>query len=320
MRSSLIIAVCSLIVAACKSGTSPNNQTHATHPAGNGGLQIIGLTGRPFGIRVTSTGDVLATEQDANQMVRVDSLGGHAVNVGVGLDPGDVIVNSAGTTAFVSGFNDGTVDVVDLGTNHVTKTIQVSPSNAYRLALSKDGSSLYVTSPDGHLYTVSTSALSVTGSVSLNASQGMTLNHAGTELYVSSTSGTVWRLDLPGLTTGRSTSLPCTGQDVALPNDDSELYVACENGTVTILDPTTLATKTTITLAGTAPFGLAVTPDAAQIYVASGATHNLTILDRIAHSVVKTVPLNGLPRRIAFNAFGDKAYIANEGNWIDVIE
>jgi YVTN family beta-propeller protein len=87
-----------------------------------------------------------------------------------------------------------------------------------------------------------------------------------------------------------------------------------------ILDPTTLATKTTIPLSEAAPFGLGVTPDDAQIYVASAQTRNLTIIDRTSRSVVKTLMLNGVPRRIAFNTTGTKAYIANEGNWVDVIQ
>jgi hypothetical protein len=30
--------------------------------------------------------------------------------------------------------------------------------------------------------------------------------------------------------------------------------------------------------------------------------------------------LDGIPRRVAFNNFGNKAYISNEGGWVDVIE
>ena len=326
MRSSSIVFLhlsCCLILA-CKSGTGPDTNkpavpNNATHPAGSAAAQIIGLGGRPFGVYVTASGDVLVTEQDLNQAVHVDSLGGKAANIPVGLDPGDVVATSTGT-AFVSGFNDGTLAVVNLSNNTVTKTVRVSQSNAYRLVLSKDESLLYITSTDGHIYTLNTSTRSVTGSLSLNASQSLALNHAGTELYASTTSGTVWRLDLPGLTTGKSVSLSCATQDVALAIDDSELYVACENGSVMVLDPSTLATKTTITLNGAAPFGLAVTPDNAELYVASARTSNLTIIDRATRAVVKTLPLGGTPRRVAFNRIGNKAYIANEGNWIDVIQ
>jgi YVTN family beta-propeller protein len=323
MRSRIMIvaSIATLQLAGCKSSTSPNGKPNVTHPTGDAATQLIGFGGRPFGLNITSTGDVLVTEQDMNQAVHVDSVGGHAVGVAVGRDPGDVLANAAGTTAFVTGFFDGTLSAVNLATNQVTKTLQVSPSNVYRLALSASGAELYVTSTDGNLYTITTSTLTVEKTLPLPASQGLALNHSGTELYVSSQGGSLWRLDLPGQTTGKSVTLSgCTTQDVALTTDDEELWVACENGTVLILDPTTLETRTTIPLPSAAPFGLAITPDNAQVYVASAQTHNLTIIDRSTHSVVKTLILNGTPRRVAFNKFGNKAYVTNEGNWVDIIE
>ncbi len=310
--------------AACKNGTAPTMNrpgvpTTATHPAGNAAARIIGLGGRPFGLNVTPTGDVLVTEQDLNQVVRVDSLGGRPANIPVGRDPGDVAANSAGT-AFVSGYLDGTLSVVDLSSNAVVRTVFVSRSNAYRLALSKDESLLYITSTDGHLYAMNTASRVVTDSVSLSAFQGLTLNHAGTALYATSITGTVWRLGVPGLAAADSVSLSCATRDVALAIDDSELYVACEDGSVSVLDPISLATKATISLTGAAPFALAVSPDNAQLYVASALTQNLTIIDRATGAVVKTLALSGTPRRVVFDKLGSKAYVSNEGNWIDVIE
>jgi DNA-binding beta-propeller fold protein YncE len=322
MRPSVLssLALLTLVVGCKDSSTTPTPTSRFTHPNGTSDTKIIGLGGRPFGLFVTSGGNVLVTEQDLNLAVRVDSLGGGSATIAVGHDPGDVVANDASTIGYVSGFFDGTVSVVDLGANQVLKTLQVSPSNAYRLVLSKDGTRLYVTSTDGYLYTINTATQTPISSLTLGASQGIAINHAGSELYVTSTSGTVWRLDLPNLTTAKSTSLSCVGQDVALSKDDAEAYLACEDGNVVVLDATTLATKGTIAVPGGAPFGLAVTPDNAQIYVASARTHNLTIIDRASHSIVNTLTLTGTPRRVGFNTLGNKAYVSNEGNWVDVIE
>jgi YVTN family beta-propeller protein len=318
----LLASAC--VVAGCKSGTAPQT-THQggpagpTHPAGNAEVQIIGLGGRPFGLNVAATGGLLVTEQDLNQVVHLDSLGGSPANIAVGRDPGDVVATSAGT-AFVSGYNDGSVSVVDLSTNTILQAVHVSRTNAYRLALSKDESRLYITSADGHLYTMNTASRAVTDSVSLNVFDGLTLDHAGTTLYATAASGTVWRIDAPGLTTARQASLGCAAKDVALATDDSEVYVACEDGSIAVLDPTSLSTKAVISPPGAAPFGLAVSPDNAQLYVASALTHSLTIIDRATRTVVKTLQLAGTPRRVVFNKLGTKAYVSNEGNWIDVIE
>jgi YVTN family beta-propeller protein len=298
--------------------TAPTALPPPLTPRERSGIPIVGLAGRPFGLTVTPTGDLVVTEQDLNQAVHLDSLGRTRASIPVGHDPGDVVVDDAGT-AFVSGFLDGTLSVVDLSSNAVVQTLPVSRSNAYRLALSKDRSLLYVTSTDGHLYTLNMAERAVSGAFPLNASQGLTLNRAG-ELYASSTSGTIWRLDVPRMTAGKFISLDCAAADVALARDDSELYVACEDGHVGVLDPTSLATKAIIPLTGAAPFDLAVSPDNAQLYVVSAQTQRLTIIDRATRAVVKTITLNGIPRRVAFDPRGDKAYVSNEGNWIDVIE
>jgi DNA-binding beta-propeller fold protein YncE len=31
-------------------------------------------------------------------------------------------------------------------------------------------------------------------------------------------------------------------------------------------------------------------------------------------------PVSGYSRRVAFNARGNRAYVANEGNWVEIIE
>lgn len=305
----------------CHDSTGPK-PISTVHPAGTPTAQIAALGGRPFGVRVAGTGDVLVTEQDLNQAVHTDSAGSHMNNIPVGRDPGDVVSNRAGTQAFVSSFFDGTIAFVNLTTNTVQKTVSVSPSNAYRLALSPDESILYVSSTDGNLYTVNTNTQTAGPSKTIGgALQGLTLDHAGHTVFVSSTGGNITRLDASSLAVTKSTTISCAAQDIALPTDDAELYVACEgSGRVMILDPSTLATQDSVVMSGTDPFGLAISPDNAQLYVTSSRLGRLTIVDRASRTVVKTLILTGVPRRVAFNARGDRAYVANEDNWVDIIE
>src|SRR5690348_1997526 len=203
-----------------------------THPRGSSDTRILGLSGRPFGVDVAESGDVFVTEQNLNQVVRIDVSGKVSATIRVGHDPGDVVVLPAANRAFVSGFFDGTVSVVNLSTNKVGRTIRVSPTNAYRLALSPDGARLYLTSTDSHLYVINTGSRRVARSLSLVAAQGLVVDHAGAALFVSATSGVIWRFELPSLTRRISTSLPCHAQDIALAADDREVYVACEDGKV----------------------------------------------------------------------------------------
>ena len=301
--------------------TAPKPRPTGTHPQGTLSTRITGLGGRPFGISVTSTGDILVTEQDLNRIVHLDAKGSLISNLAVGADPRDVVANRAATLAVVSGFNDGTLSFVDLATNTVTTTMHVSSSNAYRLAFSADESLLYVTSTDGHIYAVDPRMHTVVTTKQYNGSlQGLVLNHAGNALYVSSSTGEINRLDPSSLAATGSAHLGCDAQDIAISYDDSELYVACERGSFVTLNASTLSTKSENSVPGEAPFSLVITPDNAQLYVATPAADHVRILDVATGNTVKTLIVTGDPRRIAFSASGDKAYVANEGNWIDVIQ
>ena len=50
------------------------------------------------------------------------------------------------------------------------------------------------------------------------------------------------------------------------------------------------------------------------------AESSLTVVDRVSRTVVTTPILTTMPRRVAFDARGNRDYVANEGNWVDNIE
>jgi YVTN family beta-propeller protein len=242
------------------------------------------------------------------------------VEIAVDTVPLDMITNRAGTRAYVSSLLKGTVSIIDPASNKVTKVVPLAPNNAYRLLLSSDESRLFVTSMDGNLYTLNTGSQTAGASQHLiGVLQGLVSDKAGRSLFVSATSGMIWRLDASTLSPVDSVALNCTAQDLALSGDDAELYVACENATLTVLDAATLATKTTISIPSSDPFGLAVTPDGTQLYVTSPHAGSLTIIDLQSRTIVQTIALTGGPRRVRFNTHGNIAYIVYEGNWVDVI-
>ena len=321
MRRIAILVVLPLLgLAACKGTTDPD-PTQVTHPAGVLTARVSGLTGRPFGIRVSANGAVLVTQQDANSVARF-SLGDlvQGMSIPVGADPGDVVFTHDGKTAFVSNFYDGTVHALDVATGARTRILVVDPANAYRLALSADDSRLYVTSVSGRLYAVDLAGTGAPSSVVLGgALQGIAIGRDGLELVVSSTQGGLWRLNAAtlGVLASRNTGA-FAAQDVALAPDETELYVANENGYVDVLNPSTLQPIRRYALPGMSPFGLAVTPDGAKLYITSPGTGQLGIIDR-ATGMVDIRTVGGMPRRVAFDASGATAVIANEGNWADIV-
>ena len=316
-RFSLVAAAIALLLRA--DGSRPVAE-RPTHPAGSSVSRVTGFSGRPFGVHVTRSGGVIVTAQDVDRIMHLDSSMTPTAYLGVGSDPGDVVANWRGTTAYVSGFHDGTIAVVDLVADSVVSLMKLPSRNAYRLALSPNEKRLFVTTTEGILYALGPDERRVHSTKRLEGSlQGIALDHPGRNVFVSSSAGDIWRLDRVSLRTIGTTHLHCRAQDVVLDRDDVELYVACEEGSVVILDPRTLEIVANLAVPTGSAFGLAVTPDNAQLYVTSPASGDISIFDRASRENVSNLPVKGVPRRVAFNARGDKAFVTNEWNWLNVI-
>ncbi len=70
---------------------------------------------------------------------------------------------------------------------------------------------------------------------------------------------------------------------------------------------------------GTAALSLAVSPDEAVIYVGLLFAGRVVQLDRPTLRVFGSLDTGGKPRRIAFDATGWTAVIANEAGWVDLV-
>jgi YVTN family beta-propeller protein len=320
VRESALVAVLTLLGSGCHSSpTAP--EVVLTHPSGVQAARVTGFVGRPFAVRVSSQNVVYVTEQDANAVAPFDlATLVTPLPIAAGADPGDVVFNRTGRTALVSGYNDGLVQVIDVASGQRARVLPVA-QNAYRLALSRDETRVFVTSTDGRLYAVPVDGSAPTSFVSLgSALSGLALTPTSETLIVSSTDGTIWKVNAATLQIIGSAA---TGggrlQDVAIAPDESEIYAASEDGWVDVFDAATLQRKRRVTLPGLSPFGLALTPDGAQLYVTSAVTGDLAIIDRTAGTVVRTIKLTGTPRRVAFDQSGSTAVIANEGNWVDLV-
>jgi YVTN family beta-propeller protein len=111
---------------------------------------------------------------------------------------------------------------------------------------------------------------------------------------------------------------------MAVSPDGTELYVANESGFLEIWNLTTGERSASIPLSGAveAPtpggFGLALSPDAEQIYVAAGY-NGLVVVDRQTRAVVNRIRTGGDPRRVAFTTAVSPAVVTNSGGWVDFI-
>jgi YVTN family beta-propeller protein len=110
---------------------------------------------------------------------------------------------------------------------------------------------------------------------------------------------------------------------VAFLPDGSRAYVPSENGaTLSMIDVKKLATVKTIDLGtGMRPMGTAVASDGAHLYVTTGRSKMLLILDTAKNEVVGSIEAGPRPWGIALSADGTTAYTANgPSNDISVID
>jgi DNA-binding beta-propeller fold protein YncE len=159
----------------------------------------------------------------------------------------------------------------------------------------------------------------------------LALNAAGTLLYASSfTTGTVSEIDLASRRVVREFIVGGEPQGVAVSLDGTELYVADEAGTghIDIYDIVGYTHKASIPSGATSssggPFGLAMSPDWAMVYVGVITTQApglIQVINTSTETVEQTITSCGaMPRRIAFGFSGGLAVIADESGCATFVE
>jgi len=183
------------------------------------------------------------------------------------------------------------------------------------------GSTIFVTTNRDSLYkiTVSNSFVQARLSTDLNTAQSLTFSPVTGLLYVSTRDGgTVLEVNPTTLAFVRRFSPGARTQEVAVTKDGSELWIANEGGFVTVV---TLATGASLKLPiGGQLWGLAISPDQAQVWVGSLDEGVVKVIDRATRSAGAPIAVGGRPRRIRFSRLGAYAVVANEDGYISVIK
>lgn len=291
-----------------------------THPEGVVASTTT-LDNRPFGTAVSESGDVLITQLDAGTVARgtlTNSALGTSIPVGV--VPTDVTIDRAGAYAYVTNQFSSNVGVIDLSTSTQVATMPVS-GDPFRVRLSPDGHSLFVTGNADSLFIIDVISREITGrlAVGLDAN-GLAVDYTGTRLYVSNQSdGTVSEVDLTTNALVRTIEVGGHPQELVLSPGGTLLFVADESGSVQIWSLRGGTKRGDIAVPGGA-FAMAVSPDWRQLYISSSLGGALYMIDWKTGATLNTVTTGGMPRRIGFAADGTTAVVANEAGWVDFIQ
>lgn len=317
--ATLVLLAGPLTAMACNPSTEPAKQQLQGVVEGEYG----GLPGRPFGIRVAPNGAIFVTQQDRARVTRLaPGDAGPRDSSTVGTDPGDVVLTANGARAIVSTFISGGLHFLDATTGVQTDFTQVG-TNAYRLAVSKSGQRVFVTTTGGRVHAIEIATGNKVDSVQLSGSlQGIALRSDGV-LAVSSSGGNLTLLDPGSLDVIESRNLGIDAQDIAFSKDGDRLFVAAEGAArLLVVDGRTLVTRDSVLFNGPIgvwPFGLTLSPNGATLLVSSPLSGALALVNAQTLALRTVITLGGEPRRIAFAPDGSRAYVANEADRIDVI-
>jgi YVTN family beta-propeller protein len=273
---------------------------------------------RPFGVAVSGTA-VFTTQLDASTVSRLQLPFGAVTGISVGTTPTDVAANAAGTIALVSNQSDGTVGVIDLGTNQQTRTIGAGGST-FRVITSADGTRGYATQAGGKLVVIDLATGTSLGSITIPpTANGLAMGAGDTLVYVSSMGGNIAVVNVRQNVVTQTFTVPGTLQDLAISSDGSTLYVAHEDTPrIDVVSIATGAVTSQITTPSVA-FGLKLAPDGRTLYVTHPSSGRVSAIDRLTGVLIRSFAVGGSPRRISFDRATGRAVVANEAGWLDYL-
>jgi YVTN family beta-propeller protein len=211
-----------------------------------------------------------------------------------------------------------TLWVIDTATGAVIGSqIPVGP-NPYGVAVTPDGSTVYVANSGTNTVSViATATNTVVGSpITLGGNPiGVAVTPDGSKVYVANQGnqgGTV-SVIATATNTIMGSPIPVGGgpQGVAVTPDGSKVYVAnFGSNTVSVI---ATATNTVIgsPTVGNSPTGVAVTPDGSQVYVTNGGSGSVSVIRTSDNTVVATITVGTSPDGVAVTPDGKHVYVAN---------
>ncbi len=216
------------------------------------------------------------------------------------------------------------IAVVDLRALAPARFLQAGVDPA-QLALSPDGSILYVANGEGATLSLVRTAGGTTARVVPmgDGPEGVGVAPGGRELVVTCQAfGDVFILDAEGIPLARLV-VPGRPRSVAFLPDGSRAFIPSEShGTLTAVDMRRREPDTTFALpAGSRPMGTAITSDGSRLYVTNGGAGTVSVLDTPTLRVRATIRVGPRPWGAGLSPSGRWLYVANgPSNDVSVVD
>lgn len=291
----------------------------ASHPAGT--LDgTVALSNSPWGVAISRSG-VVYVGGLYGDVLRADLPSYNFTTAVSGTtSAASVVFNSSGTTAYVMGGPGNQLNAIDVARNTVLWSVPLT-GTPFAVALSPDELTVYGSTGDGIVVAVDVASHSAKATVNVGwGANFMAMAPDGQHLYVNDfTGGTVYEIDTHTTTVSRTFAVNFTPQGLVVAPNNAELYVANEAGYLQVVDLATGSITDQVSL-GAGAFGLAMTPDGQQLYAALTGAGQVAVIDRTSHAVLKTIGVNGAPRKIAFDPVGTTAAVTLDYSGVSFIK
>jgi YVTN family beta-propeller protein len=220
-------------------------------------------------------GRVYVTNEVGRSVSVIDVISNTVVTtIAMDGDPTAIVASRDGTRVYVlHSTAPAAVAAIDTATNTVVGLTSLPAAQARGMALTPDGTKLYVsTSAANRVIVVGTAPMSVMATIPVG-------------------------------------SFPL-GVDIS--PDGSRAYVATVfSNAVSVIDTTTNTVIATVPV-GNAPRSARVSPDGTRAYVANSLSNSVSVIDTGTNTTVATVLIEYIPRTLDFSPDGSRAYVANQ--------
>jgi YVTN family beta-propeller protein len=216
--------------------------------------------------------------------------------------------------AYVADSGDGTVAVIDTGTNAVVGTIAVG-GEPVDVAISPNGTRAYVADEGtGTVAVIDTANNSQVGAIPVGlAPRGIAVSPDGHRVYVSNSGDDTVSVIDTGLNAAVGAPIP-VGEEpegVAISPDGTRAFVAQRGGNVSVIDTSTNAVVNSVPDA-LGPARIAIGPRGSRAFVTNGESSSVTAFNPVSGSVVGApIAVGSEPAGIAIEPSGRLAYVAS---------
>lgn len=242
---------------------------------------------------------------------------------------GGIVITPDGRHAYVE--SGGGIVEIDLTT--VSTVAILPPVQAYHLAITPNGSRIYVASGQDAtngfygVIVVDTAANSVVAEIPFGDGCSIAMAPDGAKVYIgrnsdndvlvldTSTNTVTTRIPLgtPGGHAG-----PCGG--AAISPDGGHVYFTHSDGNVYVISTASNAVESTIAVGVVGPAGIVFTPDGSHAYVADNgygyiSPSSVSLIDTASKSLVATIPVGLSVRLLAITPDGTRLFVGDTGFW-----